>query len=118
MHYVFLQNALTFACDSLMVGSTAYFGIGLALHLKEKWDELEVKPKAPAQLPAAVQPMLESTAIPVEAFEVPERVAEPIHEPRAEETLAAEPLQESPRPQPPKPPKPPNPPNRPPSDNS
>jgi hypothetical protein len=74
MHYALLQHALTFACDSLLVGSSAYFGIGLALHLKEKWDTYEVK--KPAQLPAATTPLLESSAIPVEAVSVAEAVAE------------------------------------------
>jgi hypothetical protein len=74
MHYALLQHALTFACDSLLVGSSAYFGVGLAIHLKEKWDTYEVK--KPAQLPAAVtQPLLESTAISVEAIAVAEKEA-------------------------------------------
>jgi hypothetical protein len=72
MHYVFLQQALTFATDSLLVGSTVYFGVGLGLHLKQKWDEFEVPAKAPAQLPSASVPILESSAIPVEAIAIPE----------------------------------------------
>jgi hypothetical protein len=75
MHYVFLQQVLTFATDSLLVGGTAYLGVGLGLHLKQKWDELEVpvKTSAPAQLPAATVPVLESSAIPVEAVAIEER---------------------------------------------
>jgi hypothetical protein len=72
MHYVFLQQALTFATDSLLVGSTVYFGVGLGLHLKQKWDKLEVPTKALAQLPAATVPILESSAIPVEAIAIPQ----------------------------------------------
>jgi hypothetical protein len=91
MHYVFLQNALTFATDSLLVGSTVYFGVGLGLHLKQKWDELEVpvKTSAPAQLPAATVPVLESSAIPVEAVAIPDGFLEE----RAElEEVAIDPL--------------------------
>jgi hypothetical protein len=73
MHYVFLQNVLTFATDSLLVGSTVYFGVGLGLHLKQKWDELEIPSKAVAQLPAATVPILESSAIPVEAVAIAEK---------------------------------------------
>ncbi len=76
MHYIFLQNALTFSCDSILVASTAFFGIELALHLKQKWDTLEI-PK-PAQLPAASIPILESTAIPVESVAIEEKVAIPL----------------------------------------
>jgi hypothetical protein len=80
MHYIFLQNALTFAYDAVLVGSTALFGIELALHLKQKWDTLEVQqpiqPIQPAQLPAASIPLLEpSTAIPVESVAIAEKVA-------------------------------------------
>jgi hypothetical protein len=74
MHYIFLQNALTFVYDSILVGSTAFFGIELGLHLKQKWDALEVpKPDKPAQLPAASAPLLESTAIPVESVAIAEK---------------------------------------------
>ena len=75
MHYIFLQNALTFACDSILVSSTAFFGIELVLHLKQKWNALEVP--RPAQLPAASIPLLESTAIPVESVAIVEKVAIP-----------------------------------------
>jgi hypothetical protein len=71
MHYIFLQNALTFTYDAILVSSTAFFGTELVLHLKQKWDELEV-PK-PAQLPAASTPLLESTAIPVESVAIVEK---------------------------------------------
>jgi hypothetical protein len=75
MHYVFLQNALTFATDSLLVGSTVYFGVGLGLHLKQKWDAIEIPSKSSqmAQLPAATVPILESSAIPVEAVAIEEK---------------------------------------------
>ncbi|MBW4517354.1 MAG: hypothetical protein KME11_19285 [Timaviella obliquedivisa GSE-PSE-MK23-08B] len=76
MHYIFLQNALTFTYDAVLVSSTAFFGTELVLHLKQKWDALEV-PK-PAQLPAASIPLLESTAIPVESVAIEEKVALPI----------------------------------------
>jgi hypothetical protein len=79
MHYIFLQNALTFAYDAILVGSTAFFGLELALKLKQKWDALEVpKPTQPAQLPAASMPLLESTAIPVESVAIEEKVAIPL----------------------------------------
>lgn len=71
MHYIFLQNALTFTYDAILVSSTAFFGTELVLHLKQKWDELEA-PK-PAQLPAASIPLLESTAIPVESVAIVEK---------------------------------------------
>jgi hypothetical protein len=74
MHYIFLQNALTFAYDAVLVSSTAFFGTELVLHLKQKWDALEVpKPTQPAQLPAASAPLLESTAIPVESVAIAEK---------------------------------------------
>lgn len=75
MHYIFLQNALTFSYDAILVSSTAFFGTELVLHLKQKWDALEV-PK-PAQLPATSIPLLESTAIPVESVAIEEKVAMP-----------------------------------------
>jgi len=71
MHHIFLQNALTFTYDAILVSSTAFFGTELVLHLKQKWDELEV-PK-PDQLPAASIPLLESTAIPVESVAIVEK---------------------------------------------
>ena len=71
MHYIFLQNALTFTYDAILVSSTAFFGTELVLHLKQKWDALEV-PK-PAQLPTASIPLLESTAIPVESVAIVEK---------------------------------------------
>jgi hypothetical protein len=71
MHYALLQHALTFACDSVLVFSSAYFGIGMALHLKDKWDNYEVKKPTPQ--PA--MPLLESSAIPVEAISVAEKEA-------------------------------------------
>ncbi|NJR39061.1 MAG: hypothetical protein HC781_09775 [Leptolyngbyaceae cyanobacterium CSU_1_4] len=75
MHYIFLQNALTFAYDATLVGSTAFFGIDLVLHLKEKWDTLEVSKSVQ---PVASTPLLEaSTAIPVESVAIEERVAIP-----------------------------------------
>lgn len=70
MHYIFLQNALTFTYDAILVSSAAFFGTELVLHLKQKWDELEV-PK-PDQLPASI-PLLESTAIPVESVAIVEK---------------------------------------------
>jgi hypothetical protein len=82
MHYIFLQNALTLAYDATLVGSTAFFGLELALNLKQKWDALEVpqpvQPPQPAQLPAASIPLLESTAIPVESVAIAEKVAIPL----------------------------------------
>jgi len=71
MHHIFLQNALTFTYDAILVSSTAFFGTELVLHLKQKWDALEV-PK-PDQLPAASIPLLESTAIPVESVAIVEK---------------------------------------------
>lgn len=75
MHYIFLQNALTFTYDAILVSSAAFFGIELALHLKRKWDALEIL--QPAQLPSASTPLLESTAIPVESVAIVEKVAIP-----------------------------------------
>lgn len=76
MHYIFLQNALTFAYDATLVGSTAFFGIDLVLRLKEKWDTLEV-PK-PTPIPVASTPLLEaSIAIPIESVAIEEKVAIP-----------------------------------------
>jgi hypothetical protein len=79
MHYIFLQNALTFTYEAVLVSSTALFGTKLVLHLKQKWDALEVpKSPQPAQLPAASIPLLEpSTAIPVESVAIEEKVAIP-----------------------------------------
>lgn len=76
MHYIFLQNALTFVYDATLVGSTAFFGIDLVLYLKEKWDTLEVS--KPAPMPVVSTPLLEaSTAIPVESVAIKEKVAIP-----------------------------------------
>lgn len=69
-----MESAVTFLCNLLIFGSFGYFGIGLVLHLADRWNQIDLaesKAKALAgkqvlSLPAA------STAVEVQ---IPQREA-------------------------------------------